>query len=135
MKRLNIQIQLSLEKFSKTNLTDSDLCRTKLELLDIFSEYPDKTSLFIPPSHSEISIYITSNKLLLTNSISEINEVVSLFFDYYESVGWVVGKSKKQMKSWKKALNNWCKRNWTSSSKSKMTESIKAHILIQKQIS
>ena len=30
------------------------------------------------------------------------------FFDFYESKGWMVGKSK--MKSWKSAVNNWIRR-------------------------
>ncbi len=32
------------------------------------------------------------------------------FFDYYEMVGWVVGKTRKPMKSWKSAVNTWMRR-------------------------
>ena len=38
------------------------------------------------------------------------------FFWYYESVGWVVGKSKKTMVSWKAACQTW-KRNITHNQK------------------
>jgi archaellum component FlaD/FlaE len=29
------------------------------------------------------------------------------FFDYYSSVGWVVGKSRKPMKDWMAAVRTW----------------------------
>jgi len=29
------------------------------------------------------------------------------FYDYYESVGWVVGKARTPMKNWKAAVRNW----------------------------
>ena len=31
------------------------------------------------------------------------------FFNYYESIGWLVGKARTPMKSWVHALNNWKK--------------------------
>ena len=31
------------------------------------------------------------------------------FFNYYESIGWLVGKARTPMKSWTHALNNWIK--------------------------
>lgn len=33
-----------------------------------------------------------------------------IFYDFYESKGWMVGKNK--MKSWKSAANNWMRRNY-----------------------
>lgn len=33
------------------------------------------------------------------------------FFDYYTSIGWVVGKAKTPMKVWKSAMANW-KKGW-----------------------
>ena len=89
---------------------------------------------FLPPSLAEMTGYIFANQLLTNHSIGEVKELTVLFNDYYESVGWVVGKEKKQMKSWKKALNNWCKRNWSSATKAKMHESVKAHLLIKQQL-
>ncbi len=29
------------------------------------------------------------------------------FFDYYQSCGWVVGKSRKPMKDWQAAVRTW----------------------------
>ena len=29
------------------------------------------------------------------------------FIDYYSSIGWKVGKTKKQMKDWKAAVRTW----------------------------
>jgi hypothetical protein len=39
------------------------------------------------------------------------------------------------MKSWKKALNNWCKRDWSKKSpaKSKIEESVKAYNILHSQ--
>lgn len=36
------------------------------------------------------------------------------FYDYYESCGWVIGKSRKPMKNWKGAVNTWIqnKKRW-----------------------
>lgn len=33
------------------------------------------------------------------------------FCDYWESVGWLIGKDKKPMKSWKAAIRNWVSRS------------------------
>lgn len=89
---------------------------------------------FVPPLNSDCVDYIYANELMNDKSLREIYETGELFLNYYESVGWVVGKSKKQMKSWKKALNNWCKRDWSkkSNAKSRVEESIKAFMMLQK---
>lgn len=56
---------------------------------------------FIPPTIEEIEKYADS-----------INETIDaeLFVDYYESIGWVIGKG-RQMKDWKAAVRNWIKRD------------------------
>lgn len=43
------------------------------------------------------------------NYISEAQS----FIDYFEQVGWVVGKTRKPMKAWKSAVNNWLKNNYS----------------------
>lgn len=40
--------------------------------------------------------------------VNAFNEAES-FINYFEQVGWVVGQTKKPMKSWKAAVNNWLK--------------------------
>jgi hypothetical protein len=40
--------------------------------------------------------------------VSRLNGISGgAFVDYYESCGWVVGKSKKPMKSWQAAVRTW----------------------------
>ena len=52
------------------------------------------------PSKEEIEEYARENNL---------NIDAEYFIDYYESKGWVVGKS--PMKNWKSAIRNWCRNN------------------------
>jgi hypothetical protein len=81
---------------------------------------------FVRPTEKECVDYIVE-KNLMKGTISSIVDTVNEFIDYYESVNWVVGKSKKPMKSWKKALNNWCKRGWNKKKdESKVSQTILA---------
>jgi hypothetical protein len=90
--------------------------------------------VFLPPSKNDAIDYIVDFGLMDKNTIPEIRQTAEQFIDYYESVNWKVGKSKKPMKSWKKALNNWCSRDWNKKSQSsKVDESVKAYMLLQKQ--
>lgn len=52
---------------------------------------------FVPPTLEEIEEYCWERK----NHVSP-----SQFFDYYQSVGWLVGKG-KPMKDWKAAVRRW----------------------------
>lgn len=98
------------------------------ELMIIINEYDG--SNFIPPDINEIITYITEKKLLDQKSISTIKKSGEMFLDYYSSRGWKIGKHK--MKNWKKALNNWCKRDWVlDNKKSKIEDAVQAHMLIQ----
>ena len=92
-------------------------------------------SSFTPPKLKEAVDYILLKELMETKTVDHLSETAELFINYYESVGWIVGKAKKPMKSWKKALNNWCKRDWSkkSTAKSKIEESVKAYIILQTQ--
>lgn len=55
---------------------------------------------FTPPSVAEVSDYISENGYPVD---------AERFVDFYESKGWVVGKTK--MKDWKAAVRTWSKRN------------------------
>jgi hypothetical protein len=91
--------------------------------------------IFEPPNPQEAVDYILLKELMKIKPVDDICETAELFINYYESVGWVVGKAKKPMKSWKKALNNWCKRDWSKKSpaKSKIEESVKAYNILHSQ--
>ena len=58
------------------------------------------TKRFSKPSIDELQQYITDSKF---------NIDAQHFFDYYESKGWLVGKS--PMKDWKATVRNWNRRN------------------------
>jgi len=53
---------------------------------------------FVPPTLEEIEEYCHERQ----NHVSPYR-----FFDYYESVGWCVGKTGRQMKDWKAAVRTW----------------------------
>jgi len=62
-----------------------------------------KIKVFIPPTELEIESYIMDElKNIPSNQIKNIS---SSIFDYYQSKGWLVGKSK--MKDWQAAVRNW----------------------------
>jgi hypothetical protein len=87
----------------------------------------------IYPTVNELVMYVSEKELLEYKTIDEIDKICTLFVDYYDSVDWVVGRERKPMKSWRKALNNWCKRNWNTESSSQVQESIKAYLMLTKQ--
>lgn len=58
-----------------------------------------KEKRFIKPTLEEIELFIFDNNYSVD---------AEAFFDYYESVGWSVGK--KKMKDWKAAVRTWQKR-------------------------
>jgi len=60
---------------------------------------------FKPPSLSEVCELIANEKLIAEGSA---------FVNFYESKGWMIGKSK--MKDWKAALRGWSSRNKTQQS-------------------
>ena len=60
-----------------------------------------KRKRFVPPSTQEAEDYFFENR----STQSEARK----FIDFYESKGWLVGKSK--MKDWKAAARNWIRRN------------------------
>lgn len=61
-------------------------------------ESPPKTKRFIKPDFQETKIYFQELR----------SDQAQAFFDFYESKGWLVGKSK--MKDWKAAARGWISR-------------------------
>ena len=62
-------------------------------------ERPNKRIIFVPPTLKEVSDYCQERN----NGIDP-----EQFIDYYESKGWVVGKTK--MKDWKASVRTWERR-------------------------
>lgn len=60
---------------------------------------------FVKPNIDEIRDYINEQNLSIDPNV---------FYDYYESNGWVVGKNK--MKDWKATIRNWDRKNNQSKS-------------------
>ncbi len=56
----------------------------------------DRTRIFVPPTPKEVEEYAKTIKFVVDGR---------KFCDYYETRGWMIGKSK--MKSWKAALRTW----------------------------
>ena len=86
------------------NVTET-LHETELEKeleLEIDKEKKKKTTTkrFSKPTIDELQQYITDSKF---------NIDAQHFFDYYESKGWLVGKS--PMKDWKATVRNWVRRD------------------------
>jgi hypothetical protein len=59
-------------------------------------------SRFVPPSVEQVQEYIKQNGI-------DINP--EGFVDYFESVGWTIGKSNKPMKDWKATVRTWASRD------------------------
>lgn len=60
---------------------------------------------FTPPTVEDVSAYAAEKKLYVD---------ANRFIDYYESKGWMVGKSK--MKDWKAAVRNWSRNEFNKAS-------------------
>ena len=84
----------------------------QIDLIDSVNEVekekkvaPKKRKVFKKPTITEIEDYIYN----LTNNINLSKLEAEKFFNYYESKGWIVGKSK--MQKWKAAANGWLTRS------------------------
>lgn len=58
-----------------------------------------KEKRFVPPTLEEVQAYITENNYIID---------AQKFIDYYQSNGWIVGKTK--MKDWKATVRGWERR-------------------------
>lgn len=72
-----------------------------------------KEKVFIKPTVEEIFNYCKERK-------NKVNP--EQFFDYYESKGWFVGKTK--MKDWKSAVRTWERNNFQTNKQVKKSESV-----------
>ena len=72
-----------------------------------------KEKAFIKPTLKEISEYCKERK----NSVN-----AEQFYDFYESKGWFVGKSK--MKDWKSAVRTWERNSFSKQQPKKKVESV-----------
>ena len=61
--------------------------------------YKKRRKRFVKPTVAEIEMYAKEK--------GYTNVDAQKFYDHFESVGWVVGKSKKPMVKWKSAVSNW----------------------------
>lgn len=80
--------------------------RQEIELekeIEIEKDQKSRGKKFTPPSLQEVAAYCFERN----NSIDP-----QRFIDYYESNGWMIGKSK--MKDWKAAIRNWERRSLTN---------------------
>lgn len=66
----------------------------------------NKAKRFVKPTVEEVEAYVREKGY----PIDAVR-----FVDYYESVGWVIGKGKK-MQDWRRAVNNWAARQTGDSS-------------------
>ena len=85
-------------------------------------EFDFMNKAFEPPSLIDIMIHCVEIELPAREG--------EKFKAYFDSVGWVVGKSRKPMKSWKGAMANW-KFNWQDKQeiKQEISPNMKAVIL------
>ena len=91
------------EDFADDFAEATDSANTESENENINETKTTKKSIpkkFIKPTIDEINSYCLENNFTLN---------ADKFFNYYESKGWVVGKS--PMKSWQAAIRNWVSNN------------------------
>ena len=94
---------------------------TILEKYNIPVEVKQQSSNFTPPSYSDVHSEMKEKY----NDSAKAKIEAEKFLNYYESVGWMVGKNK--MKSWRASVNTWYNRQNQSkvkneSLKNKLTE-------------
>ena len=68
--------------------------------LDVKENKQKKTTRFVPPTVEEVQDYI---------NVMGYHIDANYFMDYYESKGWLVGRTK--MKDWKATVRNWARRD------------------------
>lgn len=105
--------KLYITDLSNRNNTDLSNC----DVTDLSNMIPRNNNInnkniyskkFIKPTIEDVENYCKEKNLNLN---------AEHFIDYYESKGWVVGKS--PMKDWKAAIRNWCRSNYTKQETSK----------------
>ncbi|RFC53249.1 transcriptional regulator [Brumimicrobium aurantiacum] len=79
--------------FRKDELHSSDMSK---------KTSPTKRKKFVPPELKEVKTFFHENK--------SSYQVAEMFFNHFESNGWMVG-GRSKMKNWKAAARNWISRN------------------------
>lgn len=74
-------------------------------LIDRIEALESKSTRLKKPTLQEVQTYMAEK-----HCVGYIAEGES-FMNYFEQVGWIVGKTQKPMKAWKAAVNNWLKNN------------------------
>ena len=90
-------------------VTNNNESKSKSKSKSIEKEYKEKDepqARFIAPTHDEILDYMTSYSFEKGLSVNPVIEAEK-FFNYYDNIGWRVGKGKTQMKNWRLAASNW----------------------------
>lgn len=92
---------------TKQDLIDMNLhdkiTRALCEFLNRIEALESKSTRMKKPTLAEVQLDMKSKDCI--NFMAEGES----FINYFESVGWVVGKAQKPMKKWKAAVNNWLK--------------------------
>jgi hypothetical protein len=100
-----------LMKLSNDDLTNLGLTPEQIyvfeNLIERIEALETKGVRFKKPELIEVQRYMAEKGC--QSYLSEAEK----FIDYFEQVGWVVGKTKKPMKAWKSAVNNWLKNNYS----------------------
>ena len=73
--------------------------RDPIQSLEEGEKAKQREKRFIPPTLEEVQTYISENNFIID---------AQKFVDYYQSNGWIVGKTK--MKDWKAAVRSWERR-------------------------
>lgn len=113
------QLALSVNEGQKVLQSNSEVTKRNTEIekeKELEKEKEKRESKrFTPPTLEEVSHYMAERNVLNHNIEAE------KFFDYYSSIGWLVGKAKNKMKDWKAAVRNWTKKSFDSNTPSQQT--------------
>lgn len=85
-------------------------------------DFMPQSKRFVPPSIDEVFGYGAQFAMPLREC--------EKFHSYFESVGWVVGRSRKKMVSWKGALRTW-RLNWQDKQETSSAPSLSVQIIQQ----
>jgi hypothetical protein len=108
----NVNVNVS----DNVNVIKEDNTNGEIEFADVVIPAPKEKRSFNKPTIEQIKEHCLSRK----NNID-----AEAFFNYYESVGWKVGRN--QMKSWQSAIITWEKRNKENNGKSTISKADNLH--------
>lgn len=89
-----------------------------IEIIDRLEALESKSTRFKKPTLQDVQVYMDERdcNLYLTEGESFIN--------YFESVGWVIGKN-KPMKDWKAAVRTWLSNNSQPTDRQKVSKGLR----------